>query len=1068
MHGSERFIMVGCSLITAAALLGLANAVYQTDNQCPHRVYHALHVQQCPPIHNTQGHHTRLLDPDSFDALFLKDAVMPQLQTDPHPVEATRSQRSPLQATSSTTFTSGTEKVTSTFRPLTATTEAPPTPQESKSGKLLSFEEWKRQVVQQEGEDVNRRRKITPPVRKSMSRQRQQIDSIDGAFGDDVGAMFDNSEDAPPQNIFRQQDPLPFASKQNPTDLGNSPNDRQLNPSSPNPPPRNQQQHKQPPPPSPYQQPILPATQLVPQKSSGKSEKESINPLKKLKELYNYASIDCAATVLQANKGAKNPQSILYESKDQYMLNKCSSDKFVIIDLCESILIDKFVLANYEFFSSTFKDFRVYVADRYPPKEWRLLGQWQARNTRDLQIFKVETGLDWYQYIKIEFLSHYGNEYYCPLSLLRVHGNPMMEYWTLYEKPTITGEDEEDEMLKGISPDPMVDETDFLWPAFSSVDIGAKLTTPSIPTVEDMLIAEREAKSLKLDNLVTSGHLDSSTSPSTPESSSNQPHIADEAAGSAAEVPLQENTVAHKDDADESQQHVSSKDEPNYIATDPVPNKPADLSNFPIVSKSEPAISSTAASDSSQLSNVPDAKSSEPRFSEEEGPTSQQSTTVELTAPSPTEDASPAPVASDFNIHTNTVGSQTKAPFGYGQGANMESIYKTIMTRILNLEQNATLSQRYLDDQNRMLNEVFETMEDRHREQLLQLVGQLNSTASLRIDTMKRRYERLYRMTARELETTRNETAKELQELTAKLHIMADQVVFEKRLSLIQLILLISLFLFTAANKGTLSTLSPIVAAQAEERQRRQSISHHQSSASQTDMERPRLPHQPSTQALHTSKSTDTAPMEVTEIPELSEAKRELQITKSHVEKLKLKPTRQSTAELLSKTAEYDPLRHERWDVDDGKIRLHEAGSQKTMKPTEAIPAHIDTPILTDSPAMLSDAWPSPSLPQGTHLQLEGDLRLSRASSFVDHLDLAYVESPKLHNSRRDRWKEVSTTHDETHHGPMEHIDDPPCSLEVPHASFQLSPTALSVNPSLQNTEDDDEATVPNIENDRR
>jgi Sad1 / UNC-like C-terminal len=392
--------MVGCPLILAAALIGLArlaNSVPQNVNQCPHLVYRPLYAQQCPPIHNADGHHTRLLDPDSFDALFLKDAVLPQLQNDPRtdPMEVTGSQRSPHQATSSSTLTSGTEKATSSSRPLAATTEAPPTAQESKSGKLLSFEEWKRQVVQQEGEDINRRRKITPPVRKSISRQRQQIDSIDGAFGDDVGSMFDNSEDAPQQNIFRQQDPLPFASKQDPTNLGKSPNDRQSNPASLSSPPWNQQQqqHKQPPPhppppppPSPYQQHIIPATQIAPHKSSVKSEKESVNPLKKLKELYNYASIDCAATVLQANRGAKNPQSILYESKDQYMLNKCSTDKFVIIDLCESILIDKFVLANYEFFSSTFKDFRVYVADRYPPKEWRLLGQWQARNTRDLQV----------------------------------------------------------------------------------------------------------------------------------------------------------------------------------------------------------------------------------------------------------------------------------------------------------------------------------------------------------------------------------------------------------------------------------------------------------------------------------------------------------------------------------------------------------------------------------------------------------------------------------------------------------------------------------------------------------
>jgi hypothetical protein len=76
----------------------------------------------------------------------------------------------------------------------------------------------------------------------------------------------------------------------------------------------------------------------------------------------------------------------LFESKDQYLLNKCSADKFVIINLCEEILIDTIVLANFEFFSSTFKDFRVYVANTYPTKDWQLLGQWQAKNTRDLQV----------------------------------------------------------------------------------------------------------------------------------------------------------------------------------------------------------------------------------------------------------------------------------------------------------------------------------------------------------------------------------------------------------------------------------------------------------------------------------------------------------------------------------------------------------------------------------------------------------------------------------------------------------------------------------------------------------
>ncbi|KAM9904645.1 hypothetical protein OXX69_007475 [Metschnikowia pulcherrima] len=35
--------------------------------------------------------------------------------------------------------------------------------------------------------------------------------------------------------------------------------------------------------------------------------------------------------------------------------------------------------------------------------------------------------LIWAQYLKIEIVSHYGNEFYCPNSLVRVHGKTMME-----------------------------------------------------------------------------------------------------------------------------------------------------------------------------------------------------------------------------------------------------------------------------------------------------------------------------------------------------------------------------------------------------------------------------------------------------------------------------------------------------------------------------------------------------------------------------------------------------------------------------------------------------------------
>ncbi|KAJ1933612.1 hypothetical protein EC988_009066, partial [Linderina pennispora] len=129
--------------------------------------------------------------------------------------------------------------------------------------------------------------------------------------------------------------------------------------------------------------------------------------------------------------------------KDQYMLNTCAArDKFVIVELCDDILIDTLVLGNYEFFSSTFKDTMVYVSDRYPPKNntWTLLGHFQARNSRDAQVFPVVDPKLWARYVKVEFRSHYGREFYCPVTVLKVYGATQMEQFRK--------EEEEEEFLE--------------------------------------------------------------------------------------------------------------------------------------------------------------------------------------------------------------------------------------------------------------------------------------------------------------------------------------------------------------------------------------------------------------------------------------------------------------------------------------------------------------------------------------------------------------------------------------------------------------------------------------------
>lgn len=110
------------------------------------------------------------------------------------------------------------------------------------------------------------------------------------------------------------------------------------------------------------------------------------------KDRFNYASFDCAATIIKTNKEAKGAHNILIENKDSYMLNKCDApNKFVIIELCQDILVDTVVIGSFEFFSSMFKDIRISVSDRFPRATTMNGKCWESFKERVFVTFRVFT-----------------------------------------------------------------------------------------------------------------------------------------------------------------------------------------------------------------------------------------------------------------------------------------------------------------------------------------------------------------------------------------------------------------------------------------------------------------------------------------------------------------------------------------------------------------------------------------------------------------------------------------------------------------------------------------------------
>lgn len=141
----------------------------------------------------------------------------------------------------------------------------------------------------------------------------------------------------------------------------------------------------------------------------------------------NYASSECGAKVINSNKEAQGSFKILSESQDEYMLNPCNAKIWFIVELCEAIKLSSVEVANYELYSSTFRDFLIYGSGHYPTRDWQLVGNFTANDIKQVQVFPFAGEVEFRKFIKIEILSHHGTEHFCPFSLVRMFGTSMTD-----------------------------------------------------------------------------------------------------------------------------------------------------------------------------------------------------------------------------------------------------------------------------------------------------------------------------------------------------------------------------------------------------------------------------------------------------------------------------------------------------------------------------------------------------------------------------------------------------------------------------------------------------------------
>lgn len=476
------------------------------------------------------------------------------------------------------------------------------------------------------------------------------------------------------------------------------------------------------------------------------------------KERFNHASFDCAASIVQSNRESKGSSNILKENKDYYMLNVCgAASKFVIIELCNDILVDNLQMANFEYFSGVFKEVKVQISSKFPPgrEGWQTLGNFKARHVREIQSFHFENPLIWARYVKIDFLSFYGNEFYCPLSLVRVYGKTMME-----DYKQEGSQESDDENYPAVSEDAKIEVGEVAsQPVNDIVEVNTAPVVP--PTAQDDKISRSVSGSsttsvtgTAINAAVEILHTAISTIVSTATSSKTRLTQAPKASHSLATVcAAVPTTLAFMSPA------LHYKD---VISPGDVAKRESRVLNS---TYSTPATHNSSSSLNGTL-NVA------------------ANNTVEAINGS-----------SDGKGHASRLHISTPP--------TQESIYKQITKRLTLLEANATMSLKYIESQSALLANSFTQLSSKQARYLENFLDNVNSTLLQRTAQLNHEYERLYRDALNSVEAARHRQERDIAFVSRRLALLGDDLTFFKRLGIFQSFLMIVLMGFLITSRGS-------------------------------------------------------------------------------------------------------------------------------------------------------------------------------------------------------------------------------------------------------------------------
>ncbi|KAJ4159273.1 uncharacterized protein LMH87_008180 [Akanthomyces muscarius] len=131
-----------------------------------------------------------------------------------------------------------------------------------------------------------------------------------------------------------------------------------------------------------------------------------------------------------------------------------------------------------------------------------------------------------------------------------------------------------------------------------------------------------------------------------------------------------------------------------------------------------------------------------------------------------------------------------------------EGFFNSVTKRLQQVETNLTLSLKYVEDQSKHVQDAFQRSEQKQILKISSVLTELNQTVLEELRNFRDQYDQIWQSTVLALESQKDQSQRDILALSSRLHVLADEVVFQKRMAIVQAVLLLSCLLLVIFSRG--------------------------------------------------------------------------------------------------------------------------------------------------------------------------------------------------------------------------------------------------------------------------